>query len=81
MLPGSTCGPERVVHLDNVAVLSKKIKLELLLESEKRDKMVKAVYLFAAEDKLMVFEKILSVLIYIHLERRIERMIGEGIVI
>jgi hypothetical protein len=39
--------------------------------------MVKAVYFFAAEDKLMVFEKIVSVLIYIHLERRIKRMFGE----
>ena len=70
-----------MVHLDKVAVLSEKVKLELLLESEKRYKVVKAVHLIAAEDKLMVFEKILSVLIYIHLERRIERMIGEGIVI
>ena len=64
-------GTERMIHLYEIAVLSEQIKLKLLLEDEERKNVVKAVDLFASEDKFMVFEKIIAMLVHVDLILRI----------
>ena len=70
-----------MVQLDEVAVFAKNVKLELSLECEDRQKVVKPFHLVTSEYQLMLFEQVVSMLIDIHLQGRVERMLGKGVMI
>ena len=56
-------------------------QLKLSLEREYWNQMVEMVHPVAAEDQFVVFEQVVAMLIYVHLQRAVERMLGEGIVV
>ena len=77
----SPVGPERMVHLDEIAVLAQQIKLELLLKGKQRNKIVEKTNILTTEDQLVIFEKVVSVFIDIDLKACVKRMPGENIVV
>ena len=72
---------QRVVQLDKVALPAEQIHRKLPLEQKSRDKMVESENILRSEHQFMVFEKVDTVLIYIHLQCGVERMAGEFVVV
>ena len=70
-----------MIELDEVRILAEKVELELFLEGKQRKKMVETVHLAASEYKLVVFEQVVSMFIYIDLQGRIEGMYCKFIVV
>ena len=70
-----------MVQLYEITVLAQKVQLKLLLESEYRQEVVETVYPAASENELMIFEQIVSVLVYIYLELRVGRMLCKSVMV
>jgi len=70
-----------MVQLYQVTVPAQKVQLELLLKREHGQKMVETVHPVASEYEFVIFEKIVSVLIYIDLKRRVKGMDGQFVMV
>jgi hypothetical protein len=70
-----------MIDLDDVSISAQQVQLKLSLEWEDRYQVVKSHDLSAAENELVEFEQVISMLIYIHLKGSVERMCCDAVVV
>ena len=72
---------QRVVELDDIALLAQHVELHLHLRRQQRQQVVETVHAATAEDKFMEFGKVVAMLIYIDLQSCIKRMYCQFVVV
>ena len=78
---GTARSTVRMVQNLKIRLSVKHIQLPLALGSQKRQKMIIMPYLFRSENQFMILQKIEAVLIYIHLQSAVSRMLGEFVMV